>query len=190
MNHSKIHSLLKKLNLSQTVLTIDESIKKAHAEKKALSLFLEEILEKEVNAKLERRVERRIKESKLPELKLLSDFDFNFQKGVNKSQVMELSTLSFVERGEGLILAGNSGTGKSHLSKSFLLLGCKKGFRCRYTTASDMLKELLSGLADDTLEKKLKPYINVDVLLIDELGFDRLVIFVQIPLFNGFNDLG
>ena len=37
-----------------------------------------------------------------------------------------------------------------------------------------MLRNLLSGLADDTLDKKLKIYIRPQVLLIDEIGFDRL----------------
>ena len=37
-----------------------------------------------------------------------------------------------------------------------------------------MLQELLSGLADHTLEAKLKRYLAPEVLLVDELGFDRL----------------
>lgn len=54
---------------------------------------------------------------------------------------MELATLSFVERKQGLILAGSSGTGKSHIAKALLLIGCGKLYRCRYTTAADMLKD-------------------------------------------------
>jgi DNA replication protein DnaC len=37
-----------------------------------------------------------------------------------------------------------------------------------------MLSELLASLADDTLDKKLKWYLSPDILLIDEVGFDRL----------------
>jgi len=37
-----------------------------------------------------------------------------------------------------------------------------------------MLKDLLAGLADQSLEQKLRHYIAPDVLLIDEVGFDRL----------------
>jgi len=35
----------------------------------------------EADALIERRIERKIKDSRLPERKLLSDFDFAFQKG-------------------------------------------------------------------------------------------------------------
>ena len=64
--------------------------------------------------------------------------------------------------------------GKSHVAKALLLLACQRQYRCRYVTASHMLRDLLSGLADDTLEQKLKAYVRPSVLLIDEIGFDRL----------------
>jgi len=128
----------------------------------------------EANALIQRRIERRIKESKLPDRKLLSDFDFVFQKGVDKTLIMELAKLDFVDRKQGVIIAGNSGTGKSHIAKALLLLGCRKTYRCRYTTAAGMLRELIASLADDTLDKKLKRYLSPDILLIDEVGFDRL----------------
>lgn len=123
---------------------------------------------------MERRIERRIRESKLPERKLLADFDFVFQTGVNKSQIMDLAKLDFVRRKQGLVMAGNSGTGKSHLAKALLLIGCSQDLRCRYTTATDMLTTLLASRADNTLHQKLKQYISPEVLLIDEVGFDRL----------------
>ena len=87
---------------------------------------------------------------------------------------MDLATLSFASRKQGVIFAGNSGTGKSHIAKALLLNGCLKNFRCRYVTASGMLRELLASLADNTLEQKLKLFLVPEILLIDELGFDRL----------------
>ena len=83
-------------------------------------------------------------------------------------------TLSGASPAKGGIIAGNSGTGKSHIAKALLLIGCRHLYRCRYTTAADMLTELMASLADQSLHQKLKPYISPDILLIDELGFDRL----------------
>ena len=84
--------------------------------------MLERLLEIEAVSLIERRIERRIRESKLPERKLLADFDFTFQTGIDQRQVMELATLGFVERKQWLILAGSSGAGKSHIAKALLLL--------------------------------------------------------------------
>ncbi len=153
---------------------MDDELARVAQESSPPTDLLERLLTLEANALIQRRIERRIKESKLPDRKLLSDFDFAFQKGVNKTQIMELAKLDFVDRKQGVIIAGNSGTGKSHIAKALLLLGCRKTYRCRYTTAADMLRELIASLADGTLDKKLKRYVSPDILLIDEVGFDRL----------------
>src|SRR4030042_6686528 len=92
--------------------------------------LLERLLALEANARIERRIERRIKESRLPDRKLLSDFDFNFQTGLDKAQVLEIAKLDFVGRKQGLVIAGNSGTGKSHIAKALLLIGCPQLYRC------------------------------------------------------------
>jgi len=136
--------------------------------------FLERVLKREVDALWERRVARRIRESRLPDTKLLANFDFAFQKGWDERAVLDLASLAFVEQRQGLILAGNSGVGKSHIAKALLLLCCQKGYRCLYTTAAGMLQDLLAGLADDSVALRLKRYTQAEILLIDEVGFDRL----------------
>lgn len=153
---------------------LDEQLAIADKQNASTALVLERLLEIEAVSLIERRIERRIKESKLPERKLLAGFDFAFQPSLDQKQIMDLATLGFVERKQWLILAGSSGTGKSHIAKALLLMGCQKSYRCRYVTATDMLRDLLSGLADDSLDEKLKAYVRPQVLLIDEIGFDRL----------------
>lgn len=169
-----IRNHLQTLKLYRMEKALDEELAQAARENLPVSKVIERLLAIETNALIERRIERRIKESRLPERKLLSDFDFAFQTGIDKGQIMELATLAFVERKQGLILAGSSGTGKSHISKALLLIGCQRLYCCRYTTAASLLKDLLASLSDDSLEQKLKIYTRPQILLIDEIGFDRL----------------
>ena len=171
---TRIKAHLQTLKLTRMAEHLDDVLTQATRDQLPATHVLERLLEVETGAHLERRIERRIHEAKLLERKLLSDFDFAFQTGIDKRQILELATLGFIERKQGLILGGNSGTGKSHIAKALLLLACQNNYRCRYVTASDMLKDLLAGLADTTLGNKLKKYLSPDVLLIDELGFDRL----------------
>ena len=169
-----IRNHLKTLRLKRINDVLDQELAAAQKQNRSTTQVLERLLEIEAVSLIERRIERRIKESKLPERKLLADFDFEFQTGIDQKQIMELATLGFVERTQWLIMAGSSGTGKSHIAKALLLLACQHVYRCRYVTASSMLRDLLSGLADDSLEEKLKIYVRPQVLLIDEIGFDRL----------------
>jgi DNA replication protein DnaC len=171
---AQIKSYLKTLKLNRIAGALDEELARATQEATPCAELLERLLALEAGALTERQIERRIKESKLPERKLLSDFDFDFQSGVNKQQILELATLGFAGRKQGVILAGNSGTGKSHIAKALLLAGCRKNLRCRYVTASAMLRELLAGLADNSIEQRLKRFLSPEILLIDDVGFDRL----------------
>lgn len=170
----RIREYLKTLKLGRMAAALDEELARACREATPCAELLERLLALEAGALTERQIERRIREAKLPERKLLADFDFAFQTGVDKRQIMELATLSFAGRRQGVIIAGNSGTGKSHIAKALLLAGCQKNFRCRYVTASAMLRELLGSLADNTLDQKLKRFLSPEILLIDEVGFDRL----------------
>lgn len=171
---ARIRGYLKTLKLNHMAAALDEELARAARETTPCAEVLERLLALEAGALTERQIERRIRDAKLPERKLLADFDFDFQTGVDKKQILELATLGFAERSQGVILAGNSGTGKSHIAKALLLIGCRKNFRCRYTTASAMLRELLASLADNTLNQKLKRFLSPEILLIDEVGFDRL----------------
>lgn len=171
---NRIRKSLDILKLKEIARVLDDELTKASQQETPITELLERLFTLEADCLIQRRIERRIKQSKMPERKLLVDFDFPFQTGVDKARIMELANLDFVQRKQGLILAGNSGTGKSHIAKALLLIGCRKTYICRYTTAADMLSELLASLADDTLDKKLKWYLSPDILLIDEVGFDRL----------------
>ncbi len=170
----RIKEQLEILKLFRIKEVLDDVLSQAACQNLPTTQLIERLLSAEVAALIKRRIERRIRESKLPERKLLSDFDFDFQTGVDKRQIMELAGLSFVERKQGIIFAGSSGTGKSHIAKALLLIGCQKNYRCLYTAAAGMLKELMAALSDDSLDKKLKYYSKPEILLIDEIGFDRI----------------
>jgi len=131
-----IRENLRALRLVQIEKRLDEELTLALKEKTPPTEFLDRLLNIEVSSLRERRIARRIQESRLLEYKFIKDFDFEFQKGIDKRQILELATLAFVERKQGLVLAGNSGVGKSHLAKAFLLLGCQKDLRCRYAQGS------------------------------------------------------
>jgi DNA replication protein DnaC len=171
---TKIRSHLKTLKLPGIQKVLDQELSDAAQKALTPTELLERLLSIEAASITQRRIERRILGSKLPERKLLADFDFVFQTGVDKTQIMELAKLDFVERKQGLVMAGKSGTGKSHISKALLLIGCSQLYRCRYTTAANMLTELMAGRADNSFHKKLKQYTSPDILLIDEVGFDKL----------------
>jgi len=137
--------------------------------------FIRQIVLSEAAAKQQRRVEYLVRQSRLPQpLKMLSGFDFDFQKKLDRRLVMDLSSMEFIERKESILFLGNNGVGKSHLAQSLALLACQRGYRTYYTTCSELIRDLNQGVYEKTLDKRLRKYINCELLLIDEMGHDRL----------------
>ena len=150
-------------------------IRKADESDMGYTRFLRHVVESEVCAKTERSISSRLEASRLPKpYKLLDDFDFAFQPQLRKKLIMDLSTLEFFHRHESVLLIGNSGTGKSHIARALAFLACRKCHKVLYTTCSDMLSDLNQGVYEKTLGKRLRKYVNPDLLVIDEMGHDRL----------------
>ncbi len=137
--------------------------------------FLSDILQSEVNDHRERSIKYQLLKSSLPRpYKLLSDFDFNFQPGLRKGLIMDISTLDFIAKQESVLIIGDCGTGKSHLARSLGFMACQKGYRVYYTTCSNMINDLNTGVYEKSLLKRMRKYINPQLLIIDEMGHDRL----------------
>ena len=131
------------------------------------------LLEPQLIARQQSAVAWRIRDAKFPEPKSLDNFQFSFQPNLEQNRVLELATLEFVRRGENLLVAGMSGTGKSHIGIALGHLACAAGFRTRYTTSADMLATLAANLPTNTLATALRQYVRPALLIIDEVGLDR-----------------
>lgn len=159
-------------NLSQQYPAI---IKHAHQKQTPYREFLMEILHLEAIRKRESTIQYRIRESHLPRpFKLLSDFDFSFQTGVRKSLIMELATLEFIKNKESLLFIGDCGTGKSHIAQALGLTAIEKGYKVLYTSCSALITDLNNGVYEKNLVKHIRKYTSADLLIIDEMGHDRL----------------
>ncbi len=137
-------------------------------------MLLEHVLGAEAAWKLERRIERRIKNSGLRERKTLEAFDWAFQPGLDKSFVMELAGLEFVRRKEDLVVTGKSGTGKSHILQALGLRACQEQMSVRYARCVDVLDDLYAGLADGTYPQRLRRWAAADFLIIDDVGLGQV----------------
>lgn len=73
-------------------------------------------------------------------IKTLEDFDFNLiYYGVSKEQMLELSTMSFINRNENIVFIGPSGTGKTHLAKALGYKAIEKKYKTRFISANDLM---------------------------------------------------
>ncbi len=170
----RVWELLEKLSMPHALASLKAHLPKNPSTRLAALESIEAMLADELKERWERRIDRRTKDSKLPEFPTLQTFDFDFQPTLDRKLIMELALLDWVDRKEDLVLTGQSGTGKSHIAKALCMIGCSQGRRVRYTSCADMLAELFASLADGSLKRVATRYTRPALLLIDDLGYDPI----------------
>jgi DNA replication protein DnaC len=166
-----IKQLLEGLRLRGMAACLDDVL--THTEQQGTSTIdvLLELLQAEHRDKQERCLESRLQRAKLPWDWTLDTFPFKQQPGINKTQIMGLAKLTFMERSENIIFIGKPGTGKSGIAMGLLRLALLNGYRGKFYNAQDLLNELYASLADRTTSRLLKTLASYDLIIIDELGY-------------------
>lgn len=138
----------------------------------SLADFLEQLLNVELEARLQRTRDTLLKFAGLPAIKRFETFDFKFASGAPKKQLQELTGLAFIERAENIILLGPSGVGKSHLALSYAYQAIQKGIKVRFITAADLMLQLATAKKQERLESYIKrSVLGPKLLVIDEIGY-------------------
>jgi DNA replication protein DnaC len=117
------------------------------------------------------RIERLLKHSKIPRDKRLSDFEIMRIKGLSPSLVHRLADGEFIDHCENILIFGNPGSGKTHLSIAFAREWSLKGRRVLYTSACQLVQELLRAKQAFQLDHAIKRLERFEVLVIDDLSY-------------------
>src|ERR1700694_1187304 len=125
--------------------------------------YLEQLVEGEATMRENRSIERRIKNARFPVLKTLDDFQWSWPKKINRPQIQILFRLAFIATQTNIVLIGNVGLGKTHLSIALGHTACLNGHSVLFTTAVDIINTLAAAQSAG----HLKPA----VLIVDELGY-------------------
>jgi DNA replication protein DnaC len=113
----ELHGLIDKLKLEHLGPQLDTLCEQAAKRELDYRSFLTESLHVEWRGRQSKGIEVRLKQARFPAYKTLEDFDFAFQKSIDKKVVTELAGLAFVERGHNAVLLGPPGVGKTTLAR-------------------------------------------------------------------------
>lgn len=172
LQQERLEQLCYDLSLPTIAQEYSGMCQKAAKENQNFCDFLESLLELEKNNKQMRSRQMLTKTAGFPAIKTLDDFDFNFATGIPKKEVMELSSLSFIERGENIVLLGPSGVGKTHLAIALGYLATQKNIKVRFVTASDFMIQLDTAYREGKIKQIFRSAVlSPRLLIIDELGY-------------------
>jgi DNA replication protein DnaC len=173
LQHQRIEELCQELRLA-ALPGLYGPIAQGAAKKKDVSYadFLEEALRAERDARRVRSREMLTRTAGFPAIKTLEAYDFGFATGAPRAQILELASLSFVERTENVVLLGPSGTGKTHLAIALGYLAAQRGWKVRFTSAADLMLAMETAQRQNRLKDFVHRIIAMPkLLIIDEIGY-------------------
>jgi len=170
-----IASRMEELGLSFMAAGLESFLSDQVNQEAPLIESIGELIDLELIPRKERMAKTRLKVSGIPYSKTLEEFDLSWPKGgITQKQFNEISTLSFIERKENIILLGPSGLGKTHLMTALGQKACMNGYTAYYISCLDLLERLQRSRDQGRLKNKLKWFAKPHVLLIDEVGYENL----------------
>jgi hypothetical protein len=132
-----------------------------------LEVRLGEVLTAECDERDARRRIRLVHEAKFPRTKRLADFDHTRIPDLTPAVLGHLASGAWIDKGEPLVLLGDSGTGKTHLLIALDTCAAEAGRRVRYLTCAQLVNELAEAADDKQLTRVLGRYARLDLLCLD-----------------------
>jgi DNA replication protein DnaC len=175
MNLIELNQALRQLRLGGMAAVLETRLHQAQAEAMAPIDLISYLVTDELTRRSDRLLERRRKQAGFRDpLKTLDNFDFNFNKKMNRSLIFELATANFIGRREDALFLGPAGSGKSHIAQAIGLAAIQQGYRVLYRETHLLLDELAEATLDGTRKEFIAALVACPFLIIDDLGMRKL----------------
>jgi DNA replication protein DnaC len=161
---------LRRLGLAATAQELDDLIARATKQKWSPLQLIEALAKSESADRAARNLQRRLKQARLGRFKLITDFDWDWPKKIDREMVERALRLGFIEERHNMILMGANGLGKTCIAKNIAYAAVTAGKSVIFRTASELISDL-SCENSHMRRRKFRAYGRVDLLCIDEIGY-------------------
>lgn len=165
---------LKRLRLSGMLETLEVRNQQAIQEKLSYGEFLARLIQDEVERRDQKQLELRLRRAAVRGDKTLESFDFSFNPSINRQQVLDLATCTYIAEHRNALICGPTGVGKSHLAQGLAHESCRHGYDALAVSTHKLLAHLNGGRADGSYDRRFQSYLRPDLLVLDDFGLKPL----------------
>ena len=133
--------------------------------------YLVKLMEREYDLRLENRKKAQIRNAQFPSKMYLSELERSQLPPAAREKLPILERLDFITSAQNVILAGNPGTGKTHIAIGLGLKACMQGYKVLFTTVHRLLTQLREAHAERTLRQVEAQFEKYDLVICDEFGY-------------------
>ena len=170
--------MLKEKLLSLKLYGMAKSVEEQNAELYSDLTFedrLNLLLDKEIAFRQDKQLRMLLLKAKLKySSACIEETDFKAQRGLSKSQLIELSSNDWIKKSRNIIITGPTGAGKTYLACALGNSACRGGVSSLYIRLPRLLSEMKASRADGSYIKLLNKLSKVKLLIIDDWGIDLL----------------
>ena len=133
------------------------------------------LLDKEITFRQDKQLRMLLSKAKLKyNNACIEETDFKAQRGLSKSQLLELSSNDWIKKNRNIIVTGPTGAGKTYLACALGNSACRGGVSSLYIRLPRLLQEMKISRADGSYIKLLNKLSKVRLLIIDDWGINLL----------------
>ena len=172
--NGQIENKLRGLRLTGILETLSIRLQQAEEGNSGYLDFLMTLLQDEYERRQSRGLLKRLKKAGFEEEKTLEGFEFSFNPSIPVRRIKDLANCAYIDKRENIFLLGPVGVGKTHVAQALGHIACRMGYDVLFVKAVKMFRYLNGGRADNTWENRVKRYISVPLLIIDDIGLKPL----------------
>lgn len=162
---------LRSLGFRSTPEALHSLLEKATQARSSPTEVCERLVELERRARDATNLHRRTRAATLGSFSPLDSFDWDHPRSVDRALYERLLSLDFLEHGHNVLLRGPSGVGKTTLAQNLGLAALQQGYTVRFSTLAAALADLLKQESAPALDRRLRRYLQPELLILDELGY-------------------
>jgi DNA replication protein DnaC len=132
------------------------------------------LIDREVTARDNRRLLRRLTTAKLRQAATIENVDYRTSRGLDRSLFQTLATSRWIRDCNHLAIVGPTGTGKSWLACALGNKACRDGFSVLYKRASRLFADLAPARGEGRLPRLIAALERVNLLILDDWGPEPL----------------
>jgi DNA replication protein DnaC len=126
------------------------------------------MLDREVTARDNKRLGRRLTQARLRQSAVIEDTDFRTPRGLDRALFHKLAGCDWIRHTQHLVISGPTGTGKSWLACALGHKACREGFSVLYRRAPRLFAELATARGEGRLARMLATVERTRLLIIDD----------------------
>ena len=98
----------------------------------------------------------------------IEDIEYRADRKLNREQIMQLATCSYITEKKNVIVLGATGAGKTYVSCALGMAACRHFYSVKYIRLPDLLEELALARGEGIFLKVIQSYKKIDLFILDE----------------------